>query len=226
MHDLDRTLRSQEPEMESEFEYEIFGETDNELEEETYYELTEEQEIELAAELLAVSDDRELDQFLGGLLKKAKGAIGPALKKYLVPLAKKVIPIAATAVGGYFGGPMGAKLGNKLGSFATTLFEVDFESMDGEVMEMEVARSFVRLANAAATNAATVGPTSDPNKAAKTALVQAAKTHAPGLVRNNAAVGSAGVGASITPSVTRRRNSGRWIRRRSRSGSVVVLLGV
>ena len=221
MHDLDRTLRSQEPEMEGEFEYGIFGETDNEFEEETYYELTEEQEIELAAELLAVSDDRELDQFLGGLLKKAKGAVGPMLKKYLKPLAKKLIPIAATAVGGYFGGPMGAKLGNKLGSFATTLFEVDFESMDGEVMEMEVARNFVRLANAAATNAATAGPTSDPGKAAKTALVQAAKTHAPGLVRNNST--NAGTGVSITPTVTPRRNSGRWIRR---GGRVVVLLGV
>jgi hypothetical protein len=207
--------------MESEFEYEIFGETDHEFEEETYYELTEEQEIELAAELLAVSDDRELDQFLGGLLKKAKGAVGPMLKKYLKPLAKKLIPIAAAAVGGYFGGPMGAKLGNKLGSFATTLFEVDFESMDGEVMEMEVARNFVRLANAAATNAATAGPSADPNKAAKAALVQAAKTYAPGLVRTTTA--GAGAGNSITPSVTRRRNSGRWIRR---GGRVVVLLGV
>jgi hypothetical protein len=220
MHDLDRTLRAQEPEMEGEFEYEIFGETDGEFEEETDYDLTEEQEIDLAAELLAVSDDRELDQFLGGLLKKAKGAVGPALKKYLKPLAKKLIPIAATAVGGYFGGPMGAKLGNKLGSFATTLFEVDFESMDGEAMEMEVARNFVRLANAAATNAATAGPTADPNRAAKSALVQAAKTYAPGLVRNNSAAGN-GAG-SITPSVIRRRNKGRWIRR----GRQIVLLGV
>jgi hypothetical protein len=223
MHDLDRTLRAQEPEMEGEFEYAIFGETDGAFEEETDYELTEEQEIDLAAELLAVSDDRELDQFLGGLLKKAKGAVGPALKKYLKPLAKKLIPIAATAVGGYFGGPMGAKLGNKLGSFATTLFEVDFESMDGEAMEMEVARNFVRLANAAATNAATAGPTADPNRAAKTALVQAARTYAPGMVRNNANVGTSGNGVgSITPSVMRRRNKGRWIRR----GRQIVLLGV
>lgn len=221
MHDLDRTLRAQEPELEGEFEYGMFGETDGEFEEETYDELTEEQEIDLAAELLAISDDRELDQFLGGLLKKAKGAVGPALKKYLKPLAKKLIPIAATALGGYFGGPMGAKLGNKLGSFATTLFEVDFESMDGEAMEMEVARNFVRLANAAATNAATAGPAADPNRAAKTALVQAAKTYAPGLVRNNPAVRSNGA-ASITPSVIRRRNKGRWIRR----GRQIVLLGV
>jgi hypothetical protein len=145
------------------------------------------------------------------------------LKKYLVPLAKKALPFAGRAVGGFFGGPIGASIGGKLGSFATTLFEVDFESMDGEVMEMEVARNFVRLANAAATNAATAGPTADPNRAAKTALVQAAKTHAPGLLRKNTAATGAG---SITPSVTRRRNSGRWIRRDGRDGRVIILLGV
>jgi uncharacterized protein (DUF697 family) len=218
MHDLDRTLRSQEPELEGDFEYAIFGEAENEFEfEAESYELTEEQEIDLAAELLAVSDDRELDQFLGGLLKKAKGAVGPMLKKYLKPLAKKLIPIAATAAGGFFGGPIGAKIGGQVGNFATKLFEVDFESMDGEV-DMEVARSFVRLANAAATNAATAGPTADPTKAAKTALVQAAKTYAPGLVRKPS---SGGIG-SVTPSVISRRKSGRWIRRQGR----IVLLGV
>ena len=220
MHDLDRTLRSQEPELDGDFESEIFGEAEYAFEDESY-ELTEEQEIDLAAELLAVSNEQELDLFLGGLLRKAKGAIGPALKKYVKPLAKKLIPIAATAVGGYFGGPMGAKLGNKLGSFATTLFEVDFESMDSEAMEMEVARNFVRFANAAATNAASAPPQADPNKAAKTALIQAAKTYAPGLVRKAgtmSTVGANGIGANVA----QRRNSGRWIRRQGR----VVLLGV
>jgi hypothetical protein len=220
MHDLDRTLRSQEPEMEGDFESQIFGEAEYNFEEEAY-ELTEEQEIDLAAELLAVSNEDELDQFLGGLLKKAKGAIGPALKKYVKPLAKKLIPLAATAVGGYFGGPMGAKLGNKLGSFATTLFEVDFESMDSEAMEMEVARNFVRFANAAATNAAAAPPTADPNRAAKTAIVQAAKTHAPGLVRKPGIASAIGSNV-ISANVTQRRNSGRWIRKQGR----VVLLGV
>src|SRR5690349_24938755 len=217
MHDLDRTLRSQEPELEADFESAIFGETDGEFEDE-FYEMSEEQEIDLAAELLAVSNEQELDQFLGGLLKKAKGAIGPALKKYVKPLAKKLIPIATTAIGGYFGGPMGAKLGGKLGSFATTLFEVDFESMDSEAQEMEVARSFVRFANAAAQNAAAAPPTANPNAAAKTAIVQAAKTYAPGLLRKPNGV----VASTNSSNVTSRPNSGRWIRRQGR----VVLLGV
>ncbi len=222
MHDLDRTLRSQEPELEADFEFEIFDEMESDFETESY-ELTEEQEIDLAAELLSVSDDRELDQFLGGLLKKAKGAIGPALKKYLIPLAKKALPIAGTAVGGFFGGPVGAKIGGKLGSFATKLFEVDFESMDGEAQEMEVARSFVRLANAAANNAATASRTADPNQAAKAALAKAAKTYAPGLVRQSTGAGnsivSSTAGSNVVP---RRRKSGRWIRKQGR----IVLLGV
>ena len=71
MHDLDRTLRSQEPESEGDFEAAIFGESESEFEGETYV-ISEGDEIDLANELLAVSDDRELDQFLGGLLKYSR----------------------------------------------------------------------------------------------------------------------------------------------------------
>lgn len=217
MHDLDRTLRSQESETEADFETEFFGESEGDFEEESY-EFSEEQEIDLAAELLAVSDDRELDQFLGGLLRKARGAIGSGLKKYLKPLARKLIPIAGTAIGGFFGGPLGAKVGGKLGSFATKLFEVDFESMDSEAQDMEVARNFVRFANAAANNAAVAPRTADPNKAARSAIVRAAKTHAPGLLRNRNSV-SVGASANTTQDSS---NTGRWIRRAGR----IVLLGV
>jgi hypothetical protein len=110
-------------------------------------------------------------------------------------------------------------LGGKLGSFATTLFEADFESMDPESQEMEVARSFVRFADAAATNAAKTGSAADPSTAARTAIVRAAKTHAPGLLRpRNGSVGGGG-----TVAVQRcRPNAGRWIRRQGR----IVLLGV
>jgi len=217
MHDLDRTLRSHEPEAENDFEQVLFGESEGDFEEEAYA-LSEEEEISLAEEMLAISDDRELDQFLGGLLKKARGAIGPVLKKYIKPLAKKLIPLAATAVGGYFGGPIGAKLGGKLGSFATTLFEADFESMDPESQDMEVARSFVRFADAAAANAAKAGSSADPSTAARTAIMRAAKTYAPGLLRPRS--GSSGGGNAGVPRC--RPNAGRWIRRQGR----IVLFGV
>ena len=219
MHDLDRTLRSQESESERyDFEADLFGESD--YEEETY-EISEEDELDLAAELLAVSDENELDQFLGGLIKRAGRAIAPALKKYLKPLAKKVIPFAGRALGGFIGGPAGAAIGGKLGSYATTLFEVDFESMDGETQDLEVARRFVRFATAAANNAATSGEVGNPTTVARAAVVRAAQAHAPGLIRPrgprvNDRRGSGGAVSSTGA------NSGRWIRRDGR----IVLLGV
>lgn len=224
MHDLDRTLRSQESEAESyDFETQLFGEGESDYEGETFDEISEEQENELAAELLSVSDEAELDEFFRGLLKRARGAIGPALKKYLIPLAKKALPIAASAVGGYFGGPAGAKIGGKIGNFATTLFETDFESMDPEVQDLEVAKSFVRFAKAAADNAAATAGRGNPTTIARNAIVKAAKVHAPGLLRPRGTAGSAiGAASGSAGTATRGRGTGRWIRR----GNRIVLIGV
>jgi len=219
MHDLDRTLRSQESETESyDLEAQIFGEAEADYEYASD-EISEEEEIDLAAELLGVSDEQELDEFFRKLFNKAKSVAGSALKKYLKPLARKALPIAAGALGGFFGGPAGAAIGGKLGSFASTLFETDFESMDGEVQDMEVARRFVRFADAAAKNAAASGG-GDPDSVARAAIVSAAKTHAPGLLRS--ANARPGASAANGISRVRRANSGRWIRREGR----IVLLGV
>ena len=221
MHDLDRTLRSQESEGESyDFEADLFGEAESDYEGEN--EISEEDEIDLAAELLAVSDENELDQFIGGLLKRAGRAIVPALKKYIKPLAKKVIPFAGRALGGFIGGPAGAAIGGKLGSYATTLFEVDFESMDGETQDLEVARRFVRFASAAANHAATSAEIGNPNAVARAAVVRAAKVHAPGLVRPGGPRVNDRRGNGTGVSSTATANSGRWIRRDGR----IVLLGV
>lgn len=221
MHDLDRTLRSQESEGESyDFEAELFGESESDYEGETNG-MSEEDELDLAAELLAVSDEQELDEFFRNLFKRAKSFAVPALKKYLKPLAKKVIPFAGRALGGFIGGPAGAAIGGKLGSYATTLFEVDFESMDGETQDLEVARRFVRFASAAANNAATSGPTGNPTTIARAAVVRAAKAHAPGLIRPRGARVNdrRGNGGAVS---SKDANSGRWIRRDGR----IVLLGV
>src|SRR5262245_29061506 len=42
--------------------------------------LTEAQEIELAAELLEISSEQELEQFLGGLFKKVAQGVGSVIK--------------------------------------------------------------------------------------------------------------------------------------------------
>ena len=191
MHDLDRTLRSQEWETDGELEFSDQEYADHESS------ISEEQELEYAAELLSISEEAELDHFLGKLLKKAG--------RFVKPLAKTLLPIAGKVAGGFFGGPAGAAIGGQLGSFATRLFEVDMESIAPEEREMEVAKNFVRLATAAADQAAKAPSGADPLKVARVAVIKAAQTHAPGLVRPKRC------GAK----------TGRWIRR----GNRIMVLG-
>ena len=73
MHDIDRTLTEVEPELDEfeadEFEFAEEAEFDGETDLETPFE--EAEEMELAAELLSIQSEEELDQFLGKLLKRA-----------------------------------------------------------------------------------------------------------------------------------------------------------
>lgn len=236
MHDLDRTLRAMESEDAFEsgeygldpevFDHEVYGETQWEGP------LSEEEEIDLANELLSLSSEDELDQFLGKVFKKIGRGFKTVFKplgKVLKPLAKTLLPIAGKAAGTFFGGPLGGAIGGKLGSLATNLFEVDFESMDPEVQDLEVARRFVRLASTAAQKAASAPPTANPVAAARSAVASAARVHAPGLLKR----GLPGAGAApalagaVAPSCAcggrgPQRHQGRWIRR----GRQVVILGV
>ena len=197
---------------------------------------SEEEEIEMAAELLSLSQDQELDQFLGKLIRRAgqaagqfvRSPTGKALGGLLRQAAKKALPVVGGAVGGYFGGPMGASMGSKLASAGGQIFGLEVDGMSGEDQELQVARRFVRLAGDAATKAAQVPAGGSPQQAARTALATAARKHAPGLLRNGGARaaggfgGGAAYGASGIGGRPRRGNSGRWIRR----GNKIVLLGV
>ena len=150
--------------------------------------------MELASELLEVSNEAELEQFLGGLFKKAARGIGNfarsssgrALGGMLKGFAKKALPIAGTALGTAFGGPLGGKIGGGLGRVASGLFELELEGLTHEDREFEVARQFVRLGAAAAKTASRM-PKVPPKVAAKRAFLSAARTYAPGLVRRGGA---------------------------------------
>ena len=85
--------------------------------------------MELASEFLAVNNEQELDQFLGDLIKKAGHAIGSVVKSpvgqaiggVLKSVAKKALPIAGGALGGFVGGPIISKIPSRtrtLGSSA------------------------------------------------------------------------------------------------------------
>ncbi len=181
-------------------------------------------EIELAAELLSVSDERELDQFLGKFLRRvgktAKGIIntpaGQQLKGLLRNTAKKALPLAGKAVGGYFGGAKGSDIGGRLGNAANRIFNLELEGMSPEDQELEVARRFVRLAGDAAQRVANAPQNANPRQIATSALTAAARKHAPGLV------GRVNGSTTAVNDNRSRPAAGRWIRR----GRGIVLVDV
>ena len=226
MHDIDRTqyesggdaFESDAFEFAPEGEGEIWGEADQEGP------FTEAEEMELAADLLEVTDEAELDQFLGKLLKKAGRAVGKfargplrAVGGVLKGIAKKALPFVGGALGSFIPIPgVGTAVGTALGTAASKLFEMDLEGLSPEEQEFEVARQFVRLAGAAAQQAAAAPPNAPPQAVARAAVMAAARKHAPGLVR------PAGGGQAAGTTAGGARRGGRWIRR----GRKIVLLGV
>ena len=219
MHDLDRTqLEMEQDEFEME-DFESEPEYDTEFEFESPF--NEVDEMDLAAELLSVSDEQELDQFLGKLIRKAGRSIGKLVKSplgsqlgaLLRAAAKKALPVAAGAVGGFFGGPAGAALASKVGGQAGQLFGLELEGLSAEDQEFEVARQFVRFAGAAVQNAPAAPAEGMEAEIARTAVVDAAQKYAPGLLRPVPGTSSG---------LISRGQSGRWFRR----GRKIVLLGI
>ena len=233
MHNIDRTMTEYEPEYEfealqaDEFEFDEFESGDTEV-------LGEADEMDLASELLSVSDEAELDQFLGKLirkvgkgLKKAVGSpIGKQLGGFLKGAVKKVLPVATGAVGTFLGGPVGAAVGGQLGSVASNALGLELEGMSAEDQEFEVARRLVRFSGEAVKRALKSPPLGNPAAIARKAVIEAARKHAPGLV--NAGNGSAGEYEYESEYERGTRNnggsghSGRWVRR----GRKIILMGV
>jgi len=218
MHDLDRTQFEFEPEEglqgeDFEFDSGELGDQEGPF--------SEGEEMELASQLLEISDEAELDQFLGNLIKKAgkfmKSPVGRALGGVLKGVAKKALPVVGGALGSMVMPGIGTAIGSNLASSAGSMFGLELEGLSQEDQEFEVARRYVRLAGSAAQNAAMMPPTTLPVAAAKTAVIEAAKQHAPGLLSNiprpSGAPGAYGSG---------NRRSGRWLRR----GNKIVLYGV
>lgn len=225
MHDLNRTMNEFENEYEegymsddTEFEFEF----ENEMELEAFGDdespFDEGEVMEMASEMLEVSSEEEMEEFIGKLFKKVarkakkfmRSSVGRKLGGMLKGVAKKVIPLAGRAVGTYFGGPAGGAMGSRFGNMATKIFGLELEGLAPEDMEYEAARKFVKLAGAAAHKAVRASASASPSVTARKALVSAAKLHAPGLV-----------GQSIAPYGGSGGRSGRWIRR----GSKIVLMG-
>jgi uncharacterized protein (DUF697 family) len=171
--------------------------------------LSETQEMELTAELLEISSEEELEEFLGKMFKGIakgvggliRGPVGKALGGVLKGVAKQALPVVGGALGSFVAPGVGTALGSKLGSLASNLFEMELEGMNQEQAEFEVARRFVRLAATSAATAAQAPPSAPPAKVARVAITQAARRHAPGLLRGT---GAGGAGPRRQPNGRRR----------------------
>jgi hypothetical protein len=229
-----------------EFEEEYEGEAEGEWE----GPFSEMETMELASELLEIRDEAEMEQFLGDLVKKAASAVGSAvsgaaravsnfaktptgqaLTGVLKQAAGAALPIIGTAAGGLIGGPAGAALGGKAASALGQAFGLELEGLSYEDQHFEVAQQFVRMAGAATQNAVTAPPGTSPQEKARAAVIEAAKTFAPGLIRpasqgNGQSLkqpnGKAGGQASTMTGHAGAHRQGRWLRH----GSRIILLGV
>lgn len=188
--------------------------------------LSEADEMELANELLGVSNEAELEQFLGDFIKKAAQAagkvirspVGQAIGGVLKGVAKKALPLAGGAIGGYLGGPLGAKIGSGLATAGGKALGLEAE-MEQEDREFEGARQFVRLAADTVKKAVSAPSNADPRSIAQSAAVAAARQFAPGLLGNGA--GRGGMSGAIRGKQGQGQQ-GRWMRRANK----IVLYGV
>lgn len=219
---------------------------------ESEWESEENLETELAMELLNISSEEELDQFLGklarsvvrGASKFVKSPIGRALGGALKSVAKTALPVVGGAIGSFVAPGIGTAIGSKLGSMAGGLLEAEeAEMMDEAEAEEEAARRYVRFARASYRNAARTPVSVPPVTAARAATTSAARMYAPSLLRaprqrdargrfrarprprnysTGAVWGDPQNGWDSNDNAGTEADEGRWIRRNGR----VILLGL
>jgi len=147
---------------------------------------SESEEQELAADLLAINNDRELDRFLCALLRRAAGMSGGRLHLDvggrlggLVRIAiQKILP----SVGRGFDASVDS-LSTRTSPGAEALLGFESEGLSAEDRELNSATQMVRLAGAAA-QAASHSSRGQAEEVARAAVIEAARRHAPGLVRS------------------------------------------
>jgi hypothetical protein len=162
---------------------------------------------ELTGELLGITNEAELDRFLGDVIRKAgqalgkvvRSPIGQAVGGWLKGAAKSALPLAGGALGGFVGGPLGAKIGSGLASAAGSALGLEAE-MSGEDREYEGAKNFVKMAGDAVKSAVAAPPSASPVAAAQAAVKAAVAKHAPALLDGAARP------------LARRGRTGRWVR--------------
>ncbi|WP_394839556.1 hypothetical protein LVJ94_21970 [Pendulispora rubella] len=241
MHDIDRTFMENDSEY-STHDSEYSTGTDSESDNEEFEFQSEEQEYDgegvfsedevehLAAELLSVSNEQELDHFLFKSIGRGIRFLGSKAKSFvksptfksllnqLKPIARNLLPKAGAALGNMvapgIGGAIGSAAAGKLGSY----FGLELEGMSEEDQQYEIAKQFVRLTGDASKRAAAL-PAGNPSALVRKAIAGASHKYAPGLVGRRF---NGWVEGRISGGADGRQATGRWIRR----GRHIVLLNV
>jgi hypothetical protein len=118
-------------------------------------ELNQDLEVQLAAELLGVSSEEELDQFLGGFIRKigsglgrfARSGAGRAIFGAVRSAAKAALPqlasMGASMIPGV--GPLIAPLAGQAASALGDRLGLEVEGMSNEDSQFEIARRVIRV---------------------------------------------------------------------------------
>jgi hypothetical protein len=148
-------------------------------------------ELEFASRLLELSNEQELERFLGDVFHVAGSAIGRfarsdtgrALGTILTDAVGRSLPLRDGAGGGVSGLAAGHGAGGDLAQQAASLLGLELEGLSPPEQEFEMARQVVRLADSAYRHAAWA-PHHVPSRAvARMAAARAAQRYAPGLLR-------------------------------------------
>jgi len=179
---------------------------------------SESETLELAAQLLDVKSEQELDQFLGGLVSKAwKGIkqvgktvaqVAKPLGGVLKPLVKTALPIVGGALGSFIPIPgVGTALGSAVGGMIGNAIGNEVGEVSGLYRDLEVAKKVVDVAGSAVRNVASNAAGGDPEAAAKTAVLKAVHEHMPQLGQQ--------LQRLLTQDPRIEGRQGKWIQRRN-----------
>jgi hypothetical protein len=156
-------------------------------------------EMELAADMLSLGSEMELEQAIGELMHSAARAVGGSINRDVAAALGNALKAAAQQA---------APIGGAPAATSGELFGIEPEGLSGEDQEFEVMRRYVRFAGAAAGRAARAPRGINPRAIVRNALTRAARRWAPGLLRRWS-------GGSRAPGWQRRR----WHRQHRRGGA-------
>ncbi|MGH9882958.1 MAG: hypothetical protein ACRD6N_16090, partial [Pyrinomonadaceae bacterium] len=175
------------------------------------------------AELLSVSNEEELDQFLSKIGRIGRGILSSAAGKQVLGRFKGFIKRHLPKIGGIAGNfllpGVGGAIGSQAASRVGSLLGLELEGLSYEDQEFEIAKQLVRLGGAAMAHAANEEVSgAPPAQAAQAGLTAAAQQYAPGLL-SGAAPAQAGAPRGYTQAAPQRgprcphRKQGYWVRR-------------